>query len=537
MEKGGTLLRGVSTKIRGIGSYLLSSLALAGTLAYSSPTFAQEQPAEAKKEEKKEQPAPKPEKIKFLKEPESFLSWHVKGEASPNGDSQGSLGLSDIIFSLKDTFKAEVFAASGSSSYLDQNGIRTLVNNPYSTKVDLEFNHNDLSAVLGFRGSLEETIRRNSTFSSTSIGTSTVEVSTRNKTVDTLEHYGALAEINWGSLVVSVSPYESLFPTVNEHEITQKVIDPNPAASYESNFSFRDPTARNKKVGALLRAGYTKELKEDFYLSTDLVGILEQETLEFLGAEKREIQKTHIGLDAFLDMPLVAPRFAIFRGFLDDRINNDRHADSPNATKFLGSVYFDAKVIKETDDPTKEVIQKIGFPLLAGGTFIYDQENGEGDRYFRKSGSAVLGFGNASGREALSALAKIEEDLALKSLGLRPEDGSVLSRAHSLWEAYERPFRIVKKDTFGLLLTGRYTSDRINGNNNIFYEGQAYGIFDSVLLNVGITRNKDAGERSWNIGGGYFIREGVFLGVDYTESKRNNKIIGTYSAGAKVFLK
>ncbi len=570
IEKSGTLLdrvRGVSTKIRGIGNYLISSLALAGTLAYSSPTFAQEQPKEqppvAQPEKKKEEPQlpesrppipkPKPkskveepeEKIKFAdKEPESFLSWHVRGGASPNGDSQGSLGFSDIKFSLKDMFKGEIFAAYSSSSFIDENGVRTVINNPFNTKIDFDVNYKDIRAVLGFRGSLEETIRRNSSFSSTAIGTSTVEVSTRTKTVDTLEHYGGLLEVDYGGLVVSLRPYLLLFPTVNEHEIKQKVIDPNPAASYESNFRFRDPTPRNKKTGVLLRAGHTKELKESFYLITDLVGIVEQETLEFPGAEKREIQRIHIGLDAFLDIPVIAPRLAIFKGFLDDRTGGNRYAHGSNSTKFLGSLYFDGKAVTlkekktKSDDPRiDEIVEKTNIPALFGGTFLYDRQYGGGDRYTRRSGSAVLGFGNASGREALGSLASIEEDIALKLLGLRPEEGSVLSRAHANWQAYQRPFRIAAKDTFGLLLTGRYTTERLNSKNNNFYEGQAYVLLDLLLLNGGFSYNRDTKEKSWNAGVGYSVKPGFLLAAEYKETKTKDERIGTYSAGAKVFLK
>lgn len=517
---------------------------------------AQEQPTETPQDPQPEVPETQPEptvpaieqpkevKVEFAKVLPSYFLLHLKGGASPNGDSQASSAFSNITFSLKEMLRGDLFAAYRSSSFLDENDIRTVINVPFITKLDLHSRYEGIGLKLGFRGSLEETIRRNSDFSSNVIGTSIVEVATRTKTVDVLEHYGGLFELDYEGVTISLRPFHLLFPTINEHEITQRVIDPNPSASYENNFIFRDPTARKTKSGMLFRAGHTKELKEKYSLVTDLVGILEQENLEFPGAEKREIQRIHVGIDAFLDMPVIAPRIAIYRGFLDDKIRGERNAHSENSTKFLASLYFDAKSItlKETviasDDPKiDKITKKVNLPILFGATYIHDRQYGASDRYARKSCSAVFGIGNASGREALNSLASLEEDLALKLLGLRPEEGSVLSKAHSIWQAYQRPFKIAAKDTYGLLLTGRCTQERLNSKNNLLYEGQGYALLDSLLLNAGIQHNKDTRERSWNVGIGYFAKDWFFLGADYTETKENNERTGTYSAGARISIR
>jgi len=551
-EKGGLVSK--------IGGQVIRSLALAGSLLYSNLAYSQDKPVEqpqepvaqepeTPKESKSEVPEKKPKEVnekaakdpepKLIKLPESYFSLHLKGGASPNGDSQASHGFSELNFSLKEMLKGNLFLAYNSSSFIDKNDVRTIVNNPLTAKLDLDSMYEGVRMRLGFRVSEEETIRRNSDYSSTQIGTSLVEVLTRSKTVDRSEHYGGLLQFEHSGLAVILEPYLSLFPTTNEHEITQIVTDPNPSASYQTNFTFRDPTARNQKVGALVRAGHTKKLKDGFYLVSDLVGILEQQTLEFSGYQKREIQRIHVGLDAFLQMPILAPRVFIGRGFLDDKLQGERNAHSENSTKFLASLYFDTKVLKEikSEDEKGITTKKTGFPAMGGLTFISDHQYGAGDRYTNKSLSAVLGFGNASGKEALSAIASIEEDLALKKLGLRPGEGQVLSKAHSIWQAYQRPFKLANPSTYGLLLTGNYSTERLNSVNNILYGGQAYAILDSLILNAGISKNKDTRDNSWNAGIGYFVKDWFFLGADYTESKLNDGRTGTYSAGARILIK
>ena len=551
-EKGGLVSK--------IGGQVIRSLALAGSLLYSNLAYSQDKPVEqpqepvaqepeTPKESKSEVPEKKPKEVnekaakdpepKLIKLPESYFSLHLKGGASPNGDSQASHGFSELNFSLKEMLKGNLFLAYNSSSFIDKNDVRTIVNNPLTAKLDLDSMYEGVRMRLGFRVSEEETIRRNSDYSSTQIGTSLVEVLTRSKTVDRSEHYGGLLQFEHSGLAVILEPYLSLFPTTNEHEITQIVTDPNPSASYQTNFTFRDPTARNQKVGALVRAGHTKKLKDGFYLVSDLVGILEQQTLEFSGYQKREIQRIHVGLDAFLQMPILAPRVFIGRGFLDDKLQGERNAHSENSTKFLASLYFDTKVLKEikSEDEKGITTKKTGFPAMGGLTFISDHQYGAGDRYTNKSLSAVLGFGNASGKEALSAIASIEEDLALKKLGLRPGEGQVLSKAHSIWQAYQRPFKLANPSTYGLLLTGNYSTERLNSVNNILYGGQAYAILDSLILNAGISKNKDTRDNSWNAGIGYFVKDWFFLGADYTESKLNDERTGTYSAGARILIK
>lgn len=77
----------------------------------------------------------------------------------------------------------------------------------------------------------------------------------------------------------------------------------------------------------------------------------------------------------------------------------------------------------------------------------------------------------------------------------------------------------------------------MNSVNNILYGGQAYGVFDSLILNAGISKNKDTRDNSWNAGIGYFVKDWFFLGADYTESKIDDERIGTYSAGARILIK
>ena len=224
-EKGGLVSK--------IGGQVIRSLALAGSLLYSNLAYSQDKPVEQPQEPVAQKPkevnekAAKDPEPKLIKLPESYFSLHLKGGASPNGDSQASHGFSELNFSLKEMLKGNLFLAYNSSSFIDKNDVRTIVNNPLTAKLDLDSMYEGVRMRLGFRVSEEETIRRNSDYSSTQIGTSLVEVLTRSKTVDRSEHYGGLLQFEHSGLAVILEPYLSLFPTPNEHNVTQILTDQN----------------------------------------------------------------------------------------------------------------------------------------------------------------------------------------------------------------------------------------------------------------------------------------------------------------------
>ncbi len=536
--------RGIG-KIRGLATYLTSSLALAGALLYSNLAKAQEQPKEEQKQEQPQKPKEDDIEIKTApKEPQNSLVWHIKGGASPNEDSQASRNFSDINFSLKDKFTFDLFTALSSQSYTDLNGIRTLNYSPLNVKADA---YADLgkgfSTRLGFNQSLEETIRRINSQTSTVVGTSQIDVSTRTKTIDILEHYGGLLEFSAKGVVFSLRPYSERFPTIVTHNIRQKVTDPNPSASFESAAYFRDPTPRNKRQGLLFRAGHTEYLTGNTTLVTDLLGIAEQELIKIEGLKDREIQRVYVGVDIYADSRFFSPRVALLKGFLDDRSDPEDYQHAPNATKLFASVYFNAKEIElkrkklKSEKPGEERTEVTNLPVLAGASYSLDKQYGAADDFTKHIIRAVLGFGNVSGKDALLAIASVQDDLALKELGLRPEEGKTLSRLHGEWQSYKLPFGLASKKSLGLLLTARYSLEDLEARKESSAEARAHLLLGPVIISGNTGYNTFLNERSFGAGINYSVEDWLLLGADYLESKQNRERFGTYSAGVRVKLK
>lgn len=553
--------KGSSLKwIKEVTKYLISSTALAATLLYSNVSKAQEPTQEPKQEQselpKEEKPKPKKEedlKLKHAKpEPKSYLIGNILGGASPNNENQGSHLFSELNTSFKEIVKFDLFDAYKSSSIIDGNGIRTIINNPYNTKADLFVDTGKSTFLtLGFRGSLEETIRRTSTENFTTISTASILTRTRTKTTNVVEHYGLVADLDLGGFWFSFRPYETNKPTITEHGVYQKVSDINPAASFEANFEFRDPTPRIRNQGFAARIGHNrwfndKDDKEenDVSLVTDLVGLVDQETIDIEGSAKKEIQRIFVGTDVYLAHNLITPRIALLKGFFDETPAGQRHSHGPYGTKFFASAYLDvsgidlAKKVRKSKDPSIDsVVEKTNIPLLIGGSFSLDRANSPVDRIEREDGRLVIGIGCASGSEALKNVARIEDDLILKDLGLRPEEGENLSTLHGQWERYIRPFPyLANQKGMGLLLNCRLYNQKINGNRGIGYEGDLNLLLKQVILHAGLSYDGLAKERIWTAGLTIPIRDWMTFGGQYSESRKDGKLEGTYSFGARVNL-
>lgn len=558
--------------IREVTKYLVSSTALAGALFYSSPSNAQEpKPPEKVQEENKDQPKeepkqepqlpepkPKPKKekdieVKYVPQPKDTFSLHLFGGASPNEENQGSTDFADLNFSLKDKIRFGLFSAYSSSSIEDSNGIRTVTTSPSNLKTDLFADLGKGNFItLGFRQGLEEVIRRTTTVSSNNIGTSNLLTISRAKVRNIEEHYGGKLDLDLRGFRFSLAPYSTNLPTITTHELYQKVTDPNPTANFESSFEFRDPTPRIRRNGLAARLGYTKwynadneKASDDVTMVTDLIGILEEETIKLKDAEDREIQRILIGGDVYLFHSLFTPRIALLKGFLNERPTGERYTHGPNATKLFLSGYLDVsgivlskKVLKSKDPKVESITKETKLPLLAGGSFYLDRVRSGSDKVSVQDARAVLGIGSASGSEALSAIAKLEDDLVLKDLSLLPEEGRTLSALHSQWEKYLRPFPLaVKPNSRGLLLTLRGYKERINSKKGIGYEGRAYLILNPLIFNIGAGYNEIRRERSFNAGVAFKVEDWISFGGDYTESRANHENTGTYSFGARIDLR
>lgn len=603
-EKDGSIV----TKIRGLGKYLVHSAALAGSLLYSNAAYSQDQPPEQQPEpaaqetaeeikkrlieeikereriaaEKRaneqnpeqpteqapeEQPVEQPKEVEkpkelktlFYREPESHFIWHSRGGPTPNGDLQGARAYSSLDISFKEFIRSGILFTNRSSSYLDKDNKRIIENSPLNGHADLKLDLENVKLEFGFTGSLEEKIMRETSEINQTIGSSSIQVITRNKVRDIEEYYAGIIRADIGGLRISINPYEKRLPTIRTHEIFQKVTDSsNPSASFTSLDELRSPTPRNKTEGVMFSLGSNKRFNKiedkqgktsESSLTADLVGIFERELIELYGTEKREIQRIYGGADIRADLGAFVPRVLALQGFYDDRIGEQRYGHKASSTKLLGSIYLDLGQLKfaeqklKSDDPKIESIKKSKhIPVLLGGSVSLDSNYEDNtNKYARPSIRGVLGIGSAfSGREALENILQLEYTTSMADLGLTKEYGHKFSESVLDSLSSQLPVNLANPEDWGRLgLLGilQVSREDQGSSKKPGYSGSIYGVLGPLTANASYSNNGFETERT-GASLGFYPKKAVYIGLGYLESKEPGKTKEPwYTASFRVQLK
>ncbi|MDP4012483.1 MAG: hypothetical protein Q8R00_02655 [Candidatus Nanoarchaeia archaeon] len=475
--------------------------------------------------------------IKLYREPRSELLITARGGATPNGSLQGSHGDAHIRGVLQEYIDLDVLLGHRSSSFLDQNNRRTIFNSPANGSATLGFDFGSFRLKGGLTASLEEILRRDSSFIEQDIGTSHIQVFTRAKIREISEYYSGLAELQIGNLNLGIIPYGRLFPTIIETEITEIVTDPNPAANYTTNARFRQPSQRNKMLGFMFNLGAIKEFstetevkgKKEIHqlgrLYGDLIGFAEREDLDVGAIDKRQIERIYGGMKFVYDAPMFIGQIFALHGYLDDRIGDVRLQHDSSGTKVHVSGFLDfsqirfGKTVKESDDPKiEEIIQSYKIPVILGASFNLDVSYEEDENFTLPSGRVVAGVGKAfSGRRALEEIANTESLLSMIDLNLAKQYGSNLSEMVRSQRVTQLPLYLIDaSDWTNIGLMGIASLSRTK-DNRIGYEWRLYGIAGPLSAHVGALKNSAI--EGWETGLRYHLKDYLSLGVSYGEFK------------------
>ena len=182
---------------------------------------------------------PKEDKVTFYTEKPRHFIWHSLGGPAPNGDLQGTRAYSGFDILLEDIFSSELLFTNKSLSYLDANGNRIIENSPFNGHGKLRFSLDNLKLEFGYTGNLEERISRETSEINQLIGSSAIQVITRNKTREVDEYHAGMFSGDFNGLRTSFTYFVNLFPTIRTHEIFQSVIDSsNLSSSFTSSDEF-----------------------------------------------------------------------------------------------------------------------------------------------------------------------------------------------------------------------------------------------------------------------------------------------------------